>query len=376
MKHLLYTLILVPSILFGQAHVQELLKLELAQTNWDKKKKEWKPFEDFDRKFKKAIKFATFYGAFNGNNSIADIDEYSISTGQLITNTEKTPFDYSIVLGVRKIARFGYENRANVFYNGTEHSYADAATLGLVDGFEFLFEVDFQRQFGENYLNQNHFLRYVADNWVAKVEYNENGFVDIRYFEASQRLRKPIGEKLSINVGAVQRLSKPYGYDPLSEWVLDNGSLHYTFLALEEMGYSISVQNGEYYDPDGNVVATSPEVWDEVVIPQVLSDYADKKQNEIDRTIEYSAVIGFDYYHYDKDFWLHSWGNLMPYHVDTDNEFSYHKYNNGQWLDYSGGLIFGYRYNKHLGVFLEGKYNKYWNREWHDFSLGLNYVIF
>ena len=68
------------------------------------------------------------------------------------------------------------------------------ATLGLVDGFEFLFEVDHQRQFGVNYLNQNHFLRYVADKWVAKVEYNENGFVDIRYFEASQRFRKPIGK--------------------------------------------------------------------------------------------------------------------------------------------------------------------------------------
>ena len=325
---------------------------------------------------KKIFKFATFYAAINGGTSISDVNTYSISTGQLQQDILETPFDYNIAIGVRKIKRFGYENRANTFYNGTERSYSDAATLGLVDGFEFLFEADLQRQFGENYLNQNHFIRYVADNWVTKVEYNENGFVDIRYFEASQRLRKPIGEKLSINVGAVQRLSKPYGYDPLSEWVLDNGSLHYTFLALEEMGYSISVQNGEYYDPDGNVVATSPEVWDEVVIPQVLSDYANKKQNEIDRTIEYSAVIGFDYYHFTKDFWLHSWGNLMPYHVDTDNEFSYHKYNNGQWLDYSGGLIFGYRLNKHLGMFLEGKYNKYWNREWHDFSLGLNYVIF
>ena len=39
--------------------------------------------------------------------------------------------------------------------------------------------------------------------------------------------------------------------------------------------------------------------------------------------------------------------------------------NNG--MDYSGGLIFGYKYNKSLGVFIEGKYNKYWNREWHDF---------
>ena len=325
---------------------------------------------------KKTFKFATFYTAFNGATSISDVDIYSVTTGQLEQDVLETPFDYTFSVGLRKIKRFGYENRANVFYDGTEHSYADAATLGRVDGFEFLFEVDHQRQFGVNYLNQNHFLRYVADKWVAKVEYNENGFVDIRYFEASQRFRKSIGNKFSLNIGTVQRLSKPYGYDPLNEWVLDNGSLHYTFLALEEMGYSISVQNGEYYDPSGNVVATSPEVWDEVVIPQVLSDYVTKKQNEIDRAIEYSAVIGFDYYHYDKDFWLHSWGNLMPYHIDTDNEFSYHKYNNGQWLDYSGGLIFGYRYNKHLGVFLEGKYNKYWNREWHDFSLGLNYVIF
>jgi len=325
---------------------------------------------------KQTFKFATFYAAVNGGTSISDVDIYSVNTGQLEQDILETPFDYTFTVGLRKIKRFGYENRANVFYDGTEHSYADAATLGRVDGFEFLFEVDHQRQFGVNYLNQNHFLRYVADKWVAKVEYNENGFVDIRYFEASQRFRKSIGNKFSLNIGTVQRLSKPYGYDPLNEWVLDNGSLHYTFLALEEMGYSISVQNGEYYDPSGNVVATSPEVWDEVVIPQVLSDYVTKKQNEIDRAIEYSAVIGFDYYHYDKDFWLHSWGNLMPYHVDTDNEFSYHKYNNGQWLDYSGGLIFGYRYNKHLGVFLEGKYNKYWNREWHDFSLGLNYVIF
>ena len=325
---------------------------------------------------KQTFKFATFYTAFNGATSISDVDIYSVNTGQLEQDVLETPFDYTFTMGLRKIKRFGYENRANVFYDGTEHSYADAATLGRVDGFEFLFEVDFQRQFGENYLNQNHFLRYVADNWVAKVEYNENGFVDIRYFEASQRFRKPIGEKFSLNIGTVQRLSKPYGYDPLNEWVLDNGSLHYTFLALEEMGYSISIQNGEYYDPNGNVVATSPEIWDEIIIPQVLSDYVTKKQNEIDRTIEYSAVIGFDYYYFDKDFWLHSWGNLMPYHVDTDNEFSYHKYNNGQWLDYSGGLIFGYRYNKHLGVFLEGKYNKYWNREWHDFSVGLNYVIF
>ena len=325
---------------------------------------------------KKIFKFATFYAAINGGTSISDVNTYSVSTGQLQQDILKTPFDYNIAIGVRKIKRFGYENRANTFYNGTERSYSDAATLGLVDGFEFLFEVDFIRQFGQNYLDQDHFLRYVADRWVAKIEYLQEGFVDIKYVEASQRYRQPIGEKFSFNIGAVQRLSEPYGYNPLDEWVLDNGNLHYTFLALNEMGYSISIQNEEYYDPNGNVVATSPEVWDEVVIPQILSDYVEEKRNEIQRKIEYSTVIGFDYYHFDKDFWLHSWGNLMPYHINTNNEFSYHKFNNGQWIDYSAGLIFGYRTNKHLGFFLEGKYNKYWNRRWHDFTLGLNYIIF
>ena len=131
MIRILLILTLIPSVLFSQFTVTTNTE------SWDKEKKEWKPFEDFDVKFKKAIKFATFYGAFNGNNSIADVNRYSVSTGQLITDIEETPFDYSLVLGVRKIARFGYENRQAVFYNGEEHSYADAATIGKVSGFEF-----------------------------------------------------------------------------------------------------------------------------------------------------------------------------------------------------------------------------------------------
>ena len=99
------------------------------------------------------------------------------------------------------------------------------------------------------------------------------------------------------------------------------------------------------------------------------------KRNKLNNTLQHSVIIGFDFYHYDKKFWLHSWGNLMPYHYDNGDEYSYHNFNGGQWLDYSGGLIFGYWFNKNLGAFIEGKYNKYWNREWHDFSVGVNYII-
>ena len=277
---------------------------------------------------KKLFKFSTFYAAASGGTSISDLETFSVTNG-LETSTVKTPYDYNLSLGIRKIARFGYENKAQTFYDGTENSWSDGANIGKVSGLEFLFEVDYKRQQG----------------------------------------------KLSFNAGLAQRLSEPYGYNPLQEWVLDNGDIHYTYLALQE-GYTVDVYSNEYFDPNGTLVATSPEVWEEVVIPTVLADYTEKKRNELDLIIQHSIVLGFDYYKYSKSFWTHTWANIMPYHYDSGGDFSYHKYNDGQWLDYSGGLIFGYKLNKQLGTFIEGKYNKYWNRTWYDFKLGVNYVIF
>ena len=292
---------------------------------------------------KKAFKFSTFYVAANGNTSLADRDIYSIKDGSVLYDTVFTPFDYSLVMGIRKIKRFQYEG-TSTFKDGTESSYSDAATIGL-SPFEFLFEVDYKRQEG------------------------------IEYYEATQRFRIRGKKKLSFNIGGVTRLAEPYGFDPLEEWQLENDYIHYTQLAIQE-GYNIDVFENEYKDPNGNIVATSAEVWRELIIPQVLEDYVNKKRNELDNQFQYSIVLGFDYYHYKKNFWLHSWGNLMPYHYDDKGQYSYHNFVGGQWYDYSGGLIFGTKITKHLGLFIEGKYNKYWNREWYDFKCGVNYVIF
>ena len=337
---------------------------------------------------KKIFKFGTVYGAVNGGTSLSDRDVYSVTNG-LQTDVIETPYDYSIIFGIRKQKKFGYQPK-DVFKNGTENSFSDAATIGRwTNNFEFLFEGKFKRQEGETYLDQHHFIRYIVDDrcdnkycwkhFIAKVEYLQDGFADIEYFEASERYRYNYNSNLSFNLGAAQRLSEPYGYDPLAEWLLSNGNLHYTQLAIEE-GYNIKFdgQGGaEYFDPSGHSVAISTEVWEAVVIPTVIADYTEKKRNELENTIQYSMVLGFDYYNYTKTNWLHMWGNVMPYHYDDGGEFSYHKYNDGnQWYDYSGGLIFGYWYNKNLGFFVEGKYNKYWNREWHGFSAGVNYRVF
>ena len=351
MKKILLIFLLVPCLSFGQT---------LKET------------------IKKTFKFSTFYAAVNGGNSLSDVSTFTVNTGQLVSGVTETPFDYSINLGVRKIARFQYENRANVFYNGTENTYSDAANVGKIKGFEFLFEGDLRRVQGKNYVDQHHFLRYVADDWIAKVEYLQDGFADIKFFEASQRYRYNVSNKFSVNVGAAQRLAEPYGYDPLAEWLLNNGNIHYTYLAIQE-GYTVDFSDPNmitYSNPSGDIVATNTEVWEALIIPDVLANYDERKRNEQGYKMEYSMVLGFDYYHYSKEFWIHTWGNVMPYHVNTNNEYSYHNYQGGQWVDYSGGLIFGHKFNKHLGVFAEGKYNKYWNRKWHNFSVGVNYVIF
>ena len=351
MKKILLIFLLVPCLSFGQT---------LKET------------------IKKTLKFSTFYAAVNGGNSLSDVNTFSVNTGQLISGVDKTPFDYSINLGIRKIARFQYENKANAFYNGTENTYSDAANIGKIKGFEFLFEGDLRRVQGKNYVDQHHFLRYVADDWIAKVEYLQDGFADIKFFEASQRYKYNVSNKFSVNVGAAQRLAEPYGYDPLAEWLLNNGNIHYTYLAIQE-GYTVDFSDPNmitYSNPSGNIVATNTEVWEALIIPEVLANYDERKRNEQGYKMEYSMVLGFDYYHYSKEFWIHTWGNVMPFHVNTNNEYSYHNYQGGQWVDYSGGLIFGHKFNKHLGVFAEGKYNKYWNRKWHNFSIGVNYVIF
>ena len=358
MKKILLIFLLVPCLSFGQT---------LKET------------------VKKTFKFSTFYAAVNGGSSLSDVNTFSVNTGQLVSGVQQTPFDYSINLGVRKIARFQYENRASTFYNGTENTYSDAANIGKIKGFEFLFEGDLRRVQGKNYLDQHHFIRFVGDDgcgekfclkhFILKGEYLEDGFADIKYVEMSERYRYKVNDKLSFNAGLAQRLSEPYGYDPLAEWMLSNGNIHYTYLALQE-GYNVNVAASEYFSPDGELVATSKEVWEEVVIPTMLSDYTERKRNELDQIIQHSIVVGFDYYHYTKSFWSHAWANLMPYHLDEGSDYSYHEYEGNQWLDYSGGIILGYKVNKHLGTFFESKYNKYWNREWYDFKFGVNYVIF
>ena len=318
------------------------------------------------------LKFATFYTAVTGNNSLADVSLYSINpiTGVLEEEIIETPFDYTLAFGVRKIQRLDYENRKTVFYNGTESSVSDAATVGNVDGLEYMFEFDYKRQQGNKFVDQQHFLRYLHDHWILKTEYVQDGFADLRYFEASQRYRYNINKKFSINAGLVQRFSEPYGFDPLDGLTEPEFSL----IALEQ-GYVADIVEGTW-SIGNTTIAENSDVWRLVVLPEILSEYSEQERAQLSNQWNHSLVLGYDYYHYTKTFWFHSWASVLPLHVSAKNEYSYSNFIDGNtWFDYTGGVILGWQVNKRLGLFTEGKYHKYWNRIWHDFSIGFNYVI-
>ena len=89
-----------------------------------------------------------------------------------------------------------------------------------------------------------------------------------------------------------------------------------------------------------------------------------------------SAVIGLDLYHYQKNNWLHAWVSVLPYHQQLwgNEDFGYLLHNNNeQWLDYSAGLVAGWKITKNLGIFVESNYTKFWDREIYQAKAGLNF---
>ena len=96
--------------------------------------------------------------------------------------------------------------------------------------------------------------------------------------------------------------------------MIGDNQIHYTSLALQE-GYSIDVNTGEFFaQPNGELVANDPAIWEQVVIPAGSNDYVAARRAELP-SIWMHAVVGFDFYHYTKDFWLR-WGNVMPYPLE------------------------------------------------------------
>ena len=106
----------------------------------------------------------------------------------------------------------------------------------------------------------------------------------------------------------------------------------------------------------GEIVAENNIVWNAVALPSVLNEYVNQERAQLPNQWNHSLVIGYDYYHYTKSFWFHSWASVLPFHVSTQNEYSYSNFIDGNtWFDYTGGLILGVASKQKIRSFLTRK---------------------
>ena len=138
---------------------------------------------------------------------------------RVIDQTTYHPNNYRIGVGLRKLARFGYESKPN-FYNGTENNVGLSAPTAAVKGLEYLLHWEKQRVDGNEFDNRRLFVRHTGKYHIGKFESRESGNVGFEYMSGEVRARLPIGNKFSISAGIIYRThQKAYGYNPIEIWL-------------------------------------------------------------------------------------------------------------------------------------------------------------
>ena len=366
--------------------------------------------------YKDFLQYGTLYGAGDARNSIeAKTPIYFVRTNpngsiysvpRVEDNTPDFPFDYRIGIGIRKLARFDYERKPRNYYDGTENQLAFSAPTSAFKGLEYQFHYEKERFRGENYDNHRYFIKHTGKYHIVKAEIREVGRINLNYQSAEVRARLPIGKKFSISAGAIARTHvRPYGYNPIEIWLNgtdENGYAVNPWYTLgfmygyDDIAYSAEDELGNevydwyWIDAQGNQVAGTDLQFRETVFTQLMNRYNRERWAELDPFAEVAPILGFDFYHYKRNFWIHAYANwILPYHhyIAGDEDFSYlHRNNWGQggisqdaqgeqWSDYSAGANFGWKIGKSIGIFLEGEYAKMWDSKLFNSSVGINYTF-
>jgi len=360
------------------------------------------------------FKYSSIYIAGDLQNPKEEPKDYFVRTnpdGNLYTppivvdGTQYYDYDYRYGFGIRKLARFDYEVKGKQYYDGTESNVGLAASNSPIKGLEYVVHIEKERSRDEVFKNHRYFLKHSGKYHVAKLESRKQGKINFNYKSAEVRGKLPIGKKFSLNAGAIYRThERPYGYNPVEIWLNETDSNGWPVNYWYQLGYNygytdqwvtIDIDGEQVYDyywynPEGEVVAYTDLQFRDTIFESLINRYNNEQWDLLDPFGVVSPVVGFDFYHYKNNFWLHAYGSyLLPYHkyVKGDEDFSYLNRNNWglgglrqdsdleQWEDYQAGVVFGWKLNKSIGVFVEGEYTEFWDSKIYNGSVGLNITL-
>ena len=357
-----------------------LLILFVSVTNAQEKK---------GKVLKEIFKYSTFYGAYSQTNAIQNNQTFYVTQqNELIETTQRNPADFMMTYGWRKLANFQYEDR-NRFYIGDENNASTKSNIGNVKGLEYLFQYSTGRQQGREFENQQAFIRYLAKWWLVKGEYKKNELVDLNYKSAEARARFAIGKKLSLSLGFVYRFyDKAYGHNPVQLYLEDNmwWNLAYNYAGHTDNLYQmINPSTGQsmgydyqWFNQEGELIAASDADYRNGVFQNVVNEYNEEQLSMIGGFEQISAIAGLDFYHFRNNFWLHIYGNVLPYHelLSGDERYSYDNfYGSNDYIDYSAGGVLGIRITKNIGLYGEINLQRYWDRSIKTIRAGVNIKI-
>ena len=362
----------------------------------------------FKNIYEDLFQYSTIYIAGDIQNPKENPPDYFVRTNPsgnlyeppvIVDGTDVHDFDYRYGFGIRKLARFDYEFKNSNYYDGTESNVGLAASNSPIKGLEYVIHVEKERSRDEIFNNHRYFLKHSGTYHMVKLESRKQGKINFNYKSGEIRAKLPIGEKFSFNAGAIYRThERPYGYNPAEIWLNETDENGWPINQWYQLGYQygftdqsviINIDGEEVYDwywynPQGEIVAYSDLQFRDTVFENLINRYNNEVWEEIDAFGVISPVLGFDFYHYKNNFWLHAYGSyLLPYHkyVKGDEAFSYHNRNNWglgglrqdaekeQWEDYQTGVVFGWKLSKNIGVFVEGEYTKFWDSKIYNSSV-------
>ncbi len=330
----------------------------------------------------KFFKYSTAYASFSLNAPRYQDDRFAIigglSTGDLLverTEGELKP-DFQTSFGLRKVGRFQYEPKRGVksagkggtWYDGSESNYNESATFGPVKGWEYLLKWSEGRQWGNDYLNQEYWVRYIGNYAMAKIGWTELGLEDISFAQGDLRLHltpEALNDKFHVSIGVKHRQHPVYGFDAMvldttwygGQWwafaedafgiddnmwydedmllgydedgdpiwkhneLLEYRNGEWVALDPDEGGGPFWNEGGQYWghdwlwrDADGRIFAYTDREYFLYHFPGMLESYIDDKKKDLGYQSETSLVLGVDFYHYGESWWMHAWSNWLPYH--------------------------------------------------------------
>ena len=88
------------------------------------------------------FKFGTIYGAYSLTSPLTKEQTFQVTGGQLQELQEELDDHSKLTFGIRKLARFDYENKPEVWYSGEEAPINESVAIGngMAKGWEYVLE--------------------------------------------------------------------------------------------------------------------------------------------------------------------------------------------------------------------------------------------